>query len=89
MLSLALTPVVQADSETVETPAGTYYVVHSSDVGVRDRGICIGGCIFFPVPYANAAIRLYEESNGCQGLQQGAIVCPQTGQPVAADTRLV
>lgn len=93
-----------AANETVQTPAGTYHVTADTDVSEPSVGIdsqdfiCIktGGfeyCVplIWPQvdPGVSANATVYEESNGCEGLQTQAQDCDDDGDEEPADRLLL
>lgn len=87
-----------ADTETVETPAGTFYVeedheAHGPTMG--DEQICFGTIctVVFPFPDdpGGAHVRgaVWQEANGCEGLQRETGDCDGDGDLEDPDERLV
>ncbi len=89
-ISFSTLPGALATEETVETPDGTYYVSEDHTVtppGIDPRGgsqTCLAGntCVIAPSVeggQADVTLSIWEETNGCQGLQEEATTCPDTG----------
>lgn len=94
-----------ANEESVETPVGTFYVdveVEQGEPGIGTDSqdfICIGGSgleetcvplIFINVdPGVSVDVTIYEESNGCDGLQTQAQDCDDDGEEESPDEKLV
>lgn len=96
---------VSAETETVETPVGTYHVETDQGVSapvVELHRICINRtCTAFPAPHVHdiggghVAANVWEETNGCPGLQresgdrdEGGIGEPADEQAFAVDERI-
>lgn len=95
----ATAPAAIAETETVESPQGTYYVVYHADPGVgfsQEDGPCIPNshmCLApHPEPYVGtpgADVEMWEETNGCDGLQREASDCNDDGQTEDPDRNVV
>lgn len=96
---LSSIPGALATEEQVQTPDGTYYVSEDRSVtapSVDTKGgpqICVLGNTCFILPgvdggQADVTISLWEETNGCEGLQEEATTCPDTDEEVPADEKV-
>jgi hypothetical protein len=92
---VGLAPASAAATETVETPAGTYHVHHETTVNDRsyNERVCVplGPCFAFSYPFVDPslAVFVYEETNGCEGLQTQSSDCDDDGDEESADRELV
>ncbi|MGB0652984.1 MAG: hypothetical protein ACPGQL_07265 [Thermoplasmatota archaeon] len=89
LLLLAAPVPASTSTETVETPAGTFYLFYNDELTVRDRAVCVPSCTAVPFPDRTPYAHVYQETNGCPGLQRVAGTCAGTGVAVDADDRLV
>lgn len=94
-----------ANEESLETPIGTFYVdveVQQSEpsIGTDSQDlVCIGGggleetcvTVLFPTvdPGVSVDVRVYEESNGCDGLQTQTQDCDDDGEEESPDERVL
>lgn len=97
-ISLSTIPGALATEEEVQTPEGTYYV--SEDHAVTppevDRhggpSFCVTNvCVILPSMDggdADVTVSLWQETNGCEGLQEEATTCEETGDEVPADDKV-
>lgn len=91
-----------AETQTVETPAGTFYVEESHETGDLDGDhtdpiVCqtlIGNIEFCPPqgrpdPDPAAHVGLWMETNGCEGLQREPVDCDLDRAIEPADENLL
>lgn len=100
---VAMSGSAAAATQTVDTPAGTFYVVedherdgpnphvHFSDIlCISDTGFEF--CVQAPFPHAHTGagveLGVFEETNGCDGLQTEAGDCDGDGDTEDPDSRI-
>lgn len=96
-LLLASAGSVAAEQTALDTPEGTYYVEADRDVDLpelSERGTCIlMNCFLYPWPGdpggASASFAVYEETNGCDGLQTEAGDCDEDPAVEDADREVL
>ncbi len=90
-----LAPIVSAETYAVDTPEGTFYLTDGVDR--HTSRFCIWGDVVICMPgpgvpqvdrVAPGEAGVWQETNGCPGLQTSTGYCRSTGENVEADTRM-